>query len=94
MTVLPTPASTYQLLALCDGWLNTGDLGVVDRNGYVYLTGRAKDLIIRGGHNIDPRVIEDVLLSHPAVVIASGATQSRADYARTIEIASSLRSSQ
>ena len=42
-----------------DGWLNTGDLGSVDPDGYVYLTGRAKDLIIRGGHNIDPRVIED-----------------------------------
>jgi fatty-acyl-CoA synthase len=50
-----------------DGWLNTGDLGSVDRAGYVYLTGRAKDLIIRGGHNIDPRVIEDGLLRHPAV---------------------------
>ncbi|HEU4426433.1 MAG TPA: acyl-CoA synthetase [Pilimelia sp.] len=54
-----------------DGWLNTGDLGVVDENGFVYLTGRAKDLIIRGGHNIDPRVIEDGLLSHPAVRAAA-----------------------
>jgi fatty-acyl-CoA synthase len=50
-----------------DGWLNTGDLGRVDADGFVYLTGRAKDLIIRGGHNIDPRVIEEGLLSHPAV---------------------------
>jgi len=50
-----------------DGWLNTGDLGHVDAGGFVYLTGRAKDLIIRGGHNIDPRVIEDALLAHPAV---------------------------
>jgi fatty-acyl-CoA synthase len=50
-----------------DGWLNTGDLGAVDPDGFVYLTGRAKDLIIRGGHNIDPRVIEDGLLSHTAV---------------------------
>ena len=50
-----------------DGWLNTGDLGRVDAGGFVYLTGRAKDLIIRGGHNIDPRVIEDGLLRHPAV---------------------------
>jgi fatty-acyl-CoA synthase len=54
-----------------DGWLNTGDLGRVDADGYVYLTGRAKDLIIRGGHNIDPRVIEDGLLGHPAVRAAA-----------------------
>jgi fatty-acyl-CoA synthase len=50
-----------------DGWLDTGDLGMVDDGGFVYLTGRAKDLIIRGGHNIDPRVIEDALLAHPAI---------------------------
>ena len=50
-----------------DGWLDTGDLGRIDADGFVYLTGRAKDLIIRGGHNIDPRVIEDALLAHPAV---------------------------
>jgi fatty-acyl-CoA synthase len=54
-----------------DGWLNTGDLGRVDAGGFVYLTGRAKDLIIRGGHNIDPRVIEDALLAHPAVAAAA-----------------------
>ena len=54
-----------------DGWLNTGDLGSIDADGFVYLTGRAKDLIIRGGHNIDPRVIEDGLLSHPAVTAAA-----------------------
>jgi fatty-acyl-CoA synthase len=50
-----------------DGWLDTGDLGMVDDGGFVYLTGRAKDLIIRGGHNIDPRVIEEALLRHPGV---------------------------
>ena len=50
-----------------DGWLDTGDLGRVDAGGFIYLTGRAKDLIIRGGHNIDPRVIEDALLRHPGV---------------------------
>ena len=54
-----------------DGWLDTGDLGQVDDGGFVYLTGRAKDLIIRGGHNIDPRVIEDALLRHPAVRAAA-----------------------
>ncbi|MEO3797535.1 acyl-CoA synthetase [Nonomuraea sp. B10E15] len=50
-----------------DGWLLTGDLGHVDEEGYVYLTGRAKDLIIRGGHNLDPRPIEESLLAHPHV---------------------------
>ena len=54
-----------------DGWLDTGDLGIVDAGGFVYLTGRAKDLIIRGGHNIDPRVIEDGLLRHPGVRAAA-----------------------
>ena len=54
-----------------NGWLNTGDLGSIDADGFVYLTGRAKDLIIRGGHNIDPRVIEEGLLRHPAVAAAA-----------------------
>ena len=55
---------------LRDGWLDTGDLARVDDDGFVYLTGRAKDLIIRGGHNIDPAVIENALLTHPAVTDA------------------------
>ena len=49
------------------GWLDTGDLGSVDSAGFVRLTGRAKDLIIRGGHNIDPAVIEEALRAHPRV---------------------------
>jgi fatty-acyl-CoA synthase len=49
-----------------DGWLDTGDLARLN-DGFVYLTGRSKDLIIRGGHNIDPAVIENTLLAHPAV---------------------------
>ncbi|UUY03973.1 acyl-CoA synthetase [Svornostia abyssi] len=53
-----------------DGWLDTGDIGAVDEEGYVRLAGRAKDLIIRGGHNIDPAVIEDALLEHDAVLAA------------------------
>ena len=57
--------------AVRDGWLDTGDLGSVDAGGFVYLTGRAKDLIIRGGHNIDPQTIEDALLAHPAVAAAA-----------------------
>jgi fatty-acyl-CoA synthase len=57
------------------GWLNTGDLCRVDRDGYVWLTGRAKDLIIRGGHNIDPQVIEEALLAHPSVAMAAAVGQ-------------------
>lgn len=52
-------------------WLNTGDLGRQDAEGYFWLTGRSKELIIRGGHNIDPRVIEEALLQHPDVQMAA-----------------------
>lgn len=52
-------------------WLNTGDLGRQDTEGYFWLTGRKKELIIRGGHNIDPRLIEDPLIEHPAVALAA-----------------------
>lgn len=50
-----------------DGWLNTGDLGHLDEDGWLYLTGRAKDVIIRSGHNIDPASIEEVAEKHPHV---------------------------
>lgn len=53
------------------GWLNTGDLGRRDAQGYFWITGRQKDLIIRGGHNIDPAVIEEALHSHPEVALAA-----------------------
>jgi fatty-acyl-CoA synthase len=55
---------------LRERWLDTGDLARVDEDGFVHLVGRAKDLIIRGGHNIDPSVIENALLAHPAVSAA------------------------
>ncbi len=53
------------------GWVNSGDLGRLDANGELWITGRAKDLIIRGGHNIDPQPIEDVFYQHPAVALAA-----------------------
>lgn len=52
-------------------WLNTGDMGRQDREGYFWLTGRIKELIIRGGHNIDPAAIEGPLYEHPAVALAA-----------------------
>ena len=52
-------------------WLNTGDLARQDLDGYFWLTGRSKELIIRGGHNIDPKTIEEVLTAHPAVNMAA-----------------------
>ena len=54
-----------------DGWLATGDLGWIDAEGRLNLTGRSKDLIIRSGHNIDPKTIEDALGAHPAVQLCA-----------------------
>jgi acyl-CoA synthetase (AMP-forming)/AMP-acid ligase II len=50
-----------------DGWLRTGDLGWMDEEGYIYLAGRADDMIIRGGENISPEEVEEVLHSHPKI---------------------------
>jgi fatty-acyl-CoA synthase len=58
-----------------ENWLRTGDLGRIDADGYLWITGRAKDLIIRGGHNIDPAVIEEALLKHDAVAFAGAIGQ-------------------
>ncbi|MFY9952397.1 acyl-CoA synthetase [Bradyrhizobium sp.] len=58
--------------AFVDGnWVNSGDLGRLDKDGYLWITGRAKDLVIRGGHNIDPGPIEDIMFQHPAVGLAA-----------------------
>jgi fatty-acyl-CoA synthase len=54
-----------------DGWLATGDLGHIDEQERLHLSGRSKDLIIRSGHNIDPKVIEDALAAHPAVQLCA-----------------------
>lgn len=53
-----------------DGWMHTGDLGVIDDEGYLAITGRIKDMLIRGGENIYPREIEEFLFTHPDIVDA------------------------
>jgi len=69
-----------------DGWFNSGDLGRFDADGYLWLTGRAKDVIIRGGHNIDPSVIEETLLKHKDVMLAAAVSKPDA-YAGELPIA-------
>ena len=63
-----SPAETSATLR--GGWLHTGDIGHFDADGYLYVVDRKKDLIIRGGFNVFPRDVEDVLLQHPAVAMA------------------------
>ena len=55
---------------LVDGWMHTGDIAVMDADGYVQITGRIKDMVIRGGENIYPREIEEFLYTHPDVLDA------------------------
>ncbi len=75
------PGHTYTEAAknrglFADGkYLRTGDLGRIDADGFLWITGRAKDLIIRGGHNIDPAVIEEALAGHPAVAFVGAIGQ-------------------
>jgi long-chain acyl-CoA synthetase len=57
--------------AVRDGWMHTGDVGHLDQDGYLYVVDRIKDLILRGGFNVYPRDVEDVLLSHPQVATAA-----------------------
>src|SRR5690242_20789618 len=57
--------------ALTGGWLHTGDLGYVDEEGFFFIVDRKKDLIIRGGYNVYPREVEEVLYTHPSVAEAA-----------------------
>lgn len=57
--------------AFTDGWMRTGDLGYLDEDGYLFIVDRKKDLIIRGGFNVYPREIEEVLYTHPAIAEAA-----------------------
>ena len=66
-----TDAAKNEGVFLPGGWLASGDVGHVDAQGRLYVTGRAKDMIIRSSHNIDPLMIEDTLQKHPDVLMAA-----------------------
>jgi long-chain acyl-CoA synthetase len=70
--------------ALRNGWLATGDLGYRDADGYYFITGRLKELIIKGGENIAPREIDEALLAHPAVLEAAAVGVPDAAYGQEI----------
>ncbi|WP_170409932.1 class I adenylate-forming enzyme family protein [Ruegeria atlantica] len=74
-----------------DGWLRTGDLARMDEDGYVYVTGRLKELIIKGGENIAPREIDEALYSHPDVVEAAAFARPCRSYGETVEAAVKIR---
>jgi long-chain acyl-CoA synthetase len=66
---LGRPEATEETLR--GGWLHSGDLGYVDSDGFFFIVDRAKDLVIRGGYNVYPREIEEVLYAHPDIVEAA-----------------------
>ena len=70
-----------------DGWLRTGDLGRKDADGYLFVTGRLKELIIKGGENIAPREIDEALYSHADVVEAAAFARPCATYGERVEAA-------
>lgn len=74
-----------------DGWLRSGDLGRMDADGYVFVTGRLKELIIKGGENIAPREIDEALYSHADVVEAAAFARPCASYGERVEAAVKLR---
>ena len=77
------PQATAQTLEP-DGWMHTGDMGYFDADGYLFVTGRIKELIIKGGENIAPREIDEALLKHPAVLEAAAVGIPDANYGQQI----------
>ena len=74
-----------------DGWLRTGDLGRMDADGYVFVTGRLKELIIKGGENIAPREVDEALYAHPDVIEAAAFARPCLSYGERVEAAVRVR---
>lgn len=77
--------------SLVDGWFLTGDLGQKDEEGYIFLTGRSKELIIRGGENIAPREIDDILYQHEAILEAAAVGVDDENYGQEVVACVALR---
>ena len=86
---LHNPAATAKTFA--GEWLRTGDLGHVDEDGYVFVTGRLKELIIKGGENIAPREIDEVLYSEPDIIEAAAFARPCKSYGERVEAAVSVK---
>ena len=87
---LKNPDATRETFT-ADGWLRTGDLGHVDEEGYFFVTGRLKELIIKGGENIAPREVDEALYSHPDVIEAAAFARPCDTYGERVEAAVKLR---
>jgi long-chain acyl-CoA synthetase len=74
-----------------DGWLRTGDIGYEDAEGYFYVTGRAKELIIKGGENIAPREIDEAVIRHPSILDAAAVGVPHPEYGQDIAVYLVLR---
>lgn len=77
--------------AFVNGWFRTGDLGVKDKDGYLFITGRLKELIIRGGENIAPREIDDVLYKHESILEAAAFGMDDESYGQEVYACVALR---
>ena len=81
---LDRPEETAKTIT-AEGWLRTGDLGRMDEDGFVFVTGRIKELIIKGGENIAPREVDEALLEHDAVLEAAAFARPCKDYGQRVE---------
>lgn len=87
---LKNPQATAEALT-ADGWLRSGDLGRMDDDGYVFITGRLKELIIKGGENIAPREVDEALYSHSGVIEAAAFAVPCEQYGERVEAAVVLK---